>query len=169
MTSSFNIKMSIALGTILAIGSIASPMTAWAGTFTPRFMSSAAGVCQAALPSGAGAVVRARPLAVQNEGTNAAFVTCSFPYDNYAAQPLLIGLMLSNSNSVNAYFACTLVSGITATDANYVVRNVAMLPNSTDVTLFDSSDLPNSPDSIPGPNVSCALPPGVGIVWVYYY
>ena len=148
------------------------PAISEAATIPSKWKSHATGVCQSALPSGAGAVIRARPLAVQNEGSTNAFVTCSLPYnDTYVEQPNAngMGLRIVNNTDSELLVTCTLVSGFDPETAYYVVRNQLIPDHLANVMWFYPSDLPGAPATIPAPNISCSLPPGVGINYVFYY
>lgn len=65
---------------VLAAATAGVASTASAATALREKVSNATGVCQAALPAFDG-LVRKRPLAVQNESTGHAFVTCSLTTD----------------------------------------------------------------------------------------
>ncbi len=72
---------------VLAIGASFASFDAQAVTQNRRFQANATSYCQAALPAFEGAI-RKRPLAVQNEGTTNAFVTCSFTMESAAVRTL---------------------------------------------------------------------------------
>jgi hypothetical protein len=69
------------------------------------------GVCQAALPSYEGQI-RKRPLAIQNEGTAAAFITCSPSSLQYVPmQDFGHGVFLANNSAASVTVNCTAVMG----------------------------------------------------------
>lgn len=168
-----NRALPMLLGATLATAALALPSTGNAATIPSKWKSNAAGVCQSAFSSGAGAVIRARPLAVQNEGAANAFVTCSLPYnDEGPEQPNTFGGMgarLVNNTPTPVVVSCTLVSGTSAASANYVVKETNIAANSANTMFFDTVDLPGAPATILAPNISCSLPSGTGIIYVYYY
>lgn len=127
----------------------------------------ATAICQGALPSFEGSI-RKRPLAVQNEGTANAFVTCSFltQYDraNQAAVSYF-GAFFSNSASVARTVACTGVAGYnTGPTIQYVSKSVTVAPGGLLQTelLFSIADNGNT-GYVPVVSMSCNIPPGVGI------
>ena len=148
---------------------VAAP--AFAGTPTQTrdlaFQSNATGVCQAALPAFEG-LVRKRPMAVQNEGTSTAFVTCS-PVSLQGEQSATggHGIWLVNNNASAVTVNCTAVSGARDGVADLsLTRSVTIAANDDSFiywTPADGFDATNF-DSF---STSCALAPGVGITTVY--
>lgn len=144
-----------------------------AATVSGLYRSSAAGMCQSSYPATAGALVRARPLAVQNEGSNVAFVTCSYPTLGVDEEPNVFGLgiVFISDAPTNVPVTCTLVSGATR-DANVVYQpKTQVIPagSSDQFMMFLPSQLPTPAPTILLPNVSCGLPPGVGLQYLWYY
>lgn len=123
-----------------------------ARAITRTFDGNAAADCQTALPVYDGNV-RKRPLAVQNEGSDNAFVTCSFT--TQATDLSFVTLFLTNNNTTDTPVTCTGVSGYSAGPTQY-------LPQTKTVAASGLGSMLWSPDSILF-NVSCNLPPGVGI------
>ena len=128
-----------------------------------RTMTHATGACQAALPAYEGAI-RKRPLALVNEGTDSAFVTCAFPgFEGGTFGGLTI--WFTNFGDAAAVLRCTFVTGTAATGVPHAVlpvytSRIRELPAGASDALFltsgdASTDAPTS--------VSCALPPQVGI------
>lgn len=137
-----------------------------------RVTAQAAAVCQGALPSFEGAI-RKRPLAVQNEGSTDAFVTCALNNPGYNAGTTFISLLLiyvQNQNSSNRTITCTAVNS-SATESPgaplYLTRTVQVPSSDTESTpiTFEAGDFPGSPVALPGDTVmvSCKLLPGTGI------
>ena len=172
MTSTFR-TLSMALGASLGMAALAASGTSHAATIASKFKSNASGVCQSAFSAGAGAVVRTRPLAIQNEGASNAFVTCSVPYNEDAGeQPNAMGFgaYFVNNTAAPVDVSCTLVSGTPRIGANYVVKETTLPPGDVqEFIAFFPADLPDAPATIFAPNLSCGLPPGVGIQYLYYY
>jgi hypothetical protein len=134
-----------------------------------RFVAKNAGaICQPALPSGVGSNIRIRPLALQNEGTANAFVSCNFDGGSSLFSPRTqsVSLGLLNRTGVDVNITCTLVNGLdtgTAIDAEYVPRTTQVEAHSGSLVEFVVADLNGTPDAIHSPNISCMLPAGTGI------
>ena len=151
----------------LAVGALASG-PAQGATALRHFVSHPAGTCQGALPAFETAI-RKRPLAVKNEGTTPAFVTCSFTSQGQDG-----GMSTRNPTRVAVYFrnsgapvtlSCTGVSGYegTASTAQYVVKSMPLgggIPSLvwSAADFGEAAYFPNGLFSI-----SCALAPGVSI------
>lgn len=137
-----------------------------------RVTAQAVAVCQGALPSFEGAI-RKRPLAVQNEGTTNAFVTCALNNTGYNAGTTFISsveIYAQNRNSSTRSITCTAVNSSATTspdDPLYATRTVNVSPSDSNSTLieFAADDFPGSPVVLPGDtvSVSCNLVPGMGI------
>ena len=137
-----------------------------------RVSAQATAICQGALPAFETAI-RKRPLAVQNEGTTDAFVTCAF--NNPAASSGISRItgatvLLQNLNGASRSVTCTGVNSSATGDpgpAGYVVRSVQVPASDTTSTplAFVIADFPGGGIGFPGDtfSVSCSLPPGVGI------
>lgn len=118
--------------------------------------------CQGALPNFEGSL-RKRPLALQNEGTGNAFVTCAIPtQDNVRS----LEIYMSSHDGNEATVSCTLVT-------SYKGGSNAYLPASTVVpsdgryarVMWSASDFPGTPGFFPSAfvSVSCNLPAGTGL------
>lgn len=132
-----------------------------------QMSANAAANCQGALPNFEGAI-RKRPLSVQNEGTTASFVTCSFvnQYDSDAVGEVdYFEAWFINKGTSEAIVSCTGVAGFeTGANNTYMSKETTVAPNSTvhAVMQFDASD--NGGESFyPLVSLSCRIPPGVGI------
>lgn len=128
------------------------------------FQAGPTALCQSALPVFDG-VIRKRPLAVQNEGSEQAFVTCSFITQgqiaiNYAA------LWAASNDGTAKSLTCTGVTGFKSGPNQFVTRTIDLPASGIQQSVvwmpFDfvgtSGVFPSSHFS-----VSCALPPGAGI------
>lgn len=129
--------------------------------------ANAAANCQGALPNFEGSI-RKRPLGVQNEGTDASFVTCAFvnQYDSDAPGTIdYFDVFFVNNGSAAATVTCTAVAGFeTGIDNVYVSKSTTVAPGSTVHALlhFDETDNGGEP-YYPLVSLSCRIPPGVGI------
>jgi len=155
--SNIRIHPALPLGALI-LASL-SAASAFAVDVARNLMSSAAGVCQGALPNYEGNI-RKRPLAVVNEGSSDAFVTCAFPgfggevHDTYY-------LYVRNRGSDTITFTCTAVYGseVEGTPV-YVTKSVPRAPGVSGSLFW----LPGDGIGTAYPtSVSCLLPPGGAI------
>lgn len=150
----------IALASMLAIALPAGDAGATAQT---RFYyANATSYCQTALPVFDGQV-RKRPLAVQNEGNAAAFVTCSFTAQSTGLDS--VALFASNEGATTATLSCTGVTGVQDSGSQYVSKTVTIAAAAATGLLWVAEDF-GSAQVIPGGgyfSVSCSLPPGIGL------
>lgn len=119
------------------------------------------GACQAALPNYEGQI-RKRPLALQNEGTLAAFVTCS-PL-SLMGNPLHTsghGLTLVNMTNGELQVSCTGVNG-PVFGATYMPKTVVVPANGTAALNWLEAD-GVSELNMHAISMSCSIPPGIGI------
>lgn len=155
----------------LLLSAYAAP--AASATVQALYRSSAAGICQSSYPATAGALMRARPLALQNEGSSTGFVTCAFPTFGVGEGPGWpgLGLVFVNLTESSVAVTCTLVSGFTRDGpVDYLPKTAVVPAGSVDTfMMFLPTELPGQPATIPSPNISCALPPNVGIQYLWYY
>lgn len=140
--------------------------TAPAATITRTQVQNATGVCQAALPNYEGNV-RKRPLGLNNEGTAAAFVSCSFKADSFYDETgnTFNGLQLSNTGATAVEVSCSLVAGGTlpVRAAVYFPKTFPVPAGASVVAGWDPT-LDNEGEPFPSTlNWSCNLPPGVNI------
>lgn len=154
---------------LVTIAALAAASSAPAATVPHQVKQNGAGACQGALPAFAG-TLRARPLALQNEGAAAAFATCSLLYDDaYSAPVLGVSVRLTNNTPADVLGSCTLVDGSVQNPASYLTRSVAIPANGSASLIFFNTDYPEPVASITRPNLSCALPTGQGIGYVVYF
>lgn len=128
--------------------------------------SSAVDVCQGSLPSFEGAL-RKRPLAIANEGTSSAFVSCSIraPLNQFEEVTGII-VLFTNRGASTRLFSCTLVDGVALPFPAYppVYQPKPILleaGNFGGLTWTNVDDNGNEPYRIP--NLNCSLPPGIEI------
>lgn len=132
------------------------------------FFQNATGACQSALPAYEG-LVRKRPLTLQNEGSGAAFISCSLmgttkgTYDIRSIRDVSVAFV-NNRSSGDVTVSCTLVSGIANFGEGYVTKSVTLIAGALDVVTWDVSDNGGLGFEYAG-NVSCMLPPGAGIAY----
>lgn len=133
------------------------------------FIQNATGVCQPALPAFEGQI-RKRPLAVQNEGTAPAFVSCSLTGTTSGVgggggrTVQAVWLYAVNATATSATLGCTLVDNFSgnATPTVYVPKAIVLPPDSAGVLQWDATDN-GGLNYILVANLSCSLPVGVGL------
>lgn len=127
--------------------------------------------CQGALPAFE-TQIRKRPLAVQNEGTGPAFITCSFEVDVANAignAPILLDTYFSNNTAAPINLTCTAVSGFQGGTNEFVPQTIQLAPGNEQGNLFwVDTDFEGGLGS--GViSISCNLPPGVGVNDTYIF
>lgn len=125
-----------------------------------------ADVCQPALPAFDGNI-RKRPLAMQNEGTGNAFVTCGFGgvFNGVPSQKTL-SVGFTNITGAEIAVSCTLVNALAGVqNPQFFPKSIAVPPAGAPVTLLLwSATNDNGGTLFTYPAASCLLPPGVGVV-----
>lgn len=159
-------RLALAAAPLALAGVIATSGSAHA---EPRhFQANGSGVCQAALPNFEGQI-RKRPLAIQNEGTATAFVTCSptslqFTAGHAWGYAVYFGSQADASVTVN----CTGVMGASGWPAEYSTKSVSIGAGGSNGIVWEMADFPgNGADNTATFNVSCQLQPGIGIRTIY--
>lgn len=123
--------------------------------------------CQGALPAFETAI-RKRPLAIQNEGTSPAFVTCSFEVDAGNAignAPVLLDTYFSSSVGP-IDITCTAVSGFQGGTNEFVSQTITIDPADPEEPQGNGFWADTDFDEGLGSgliSISCQIPPGVGI------
>lgn len=130
-------------------------------------MTNATGNCQAALPAFEGQI-RKRPLAVQNEGTSNAFVTCSLTTDtDFGTSEGTEGYavwFINNSASVKTVDCTGVIGRALVGSPTFIVKSVSVGAGATAFLVWDATDNGGNPfDAALPVNVSCNLPVGTGI------
>lgn len=158
--------VAITLG-LAGLAGFAQPASA--DDFYREELAMSAETCQAALPAFDGNV-RKRPLALMNEGSGSAFVTCGFTGAGEGEAPatLAVRVYLVNTDSAYHTVTCTLVDGgPTLSGSLYVPRALAVPPDGAPHELaWIINDAPATLG--PGfyyPVVSCGLEPRTGIAY----
>jgi hypothetical protein len=155
------LKTTAVLSTFL----LSLPLLAQAATIERQEVRMSADVCQPALPAFDGAF-RKRPLAMQNEGTAAAFVTCAFggTFNGVpSAKTLTVGF--TNTTSAPIQVNCTLVDAHAGVlDPTYYPKSINVPPAGSPVALLIWSAISdNNGVKFTYPAASCSLPPGTGV------
>lgn len=149
------------------------PLSAIASTVPVVYASNPAGVCQGALPQFAG-TLRARPLAIVNEGESTAFVTCALPHaeitaatgNEVAETASEVTLTVANTGTGNLTVSCSMVSGngFGSSNSRSSTKSRQLGSNGSFELTWTSADVSNT--AIVAPNFSCQLPPGAAITRV---
>ena len=145
-----------------AVALSGAAMAASAETIERTELKMAVSACQAALPAFDG-MIRKRPLAVQNEGSSTAFVSCGLegvfnaePHNAYVS----IGLVNVGTSDVTIH--CTLVdAGNAFTNPVYLPAFRTVLPGMNSAIFWHAEGY-----AFIYPAISCSLPPGAGIRYV---
>jgi hypothetical protein len=153
--------------TAAVLAALLVPATAAAVDEQMETAANATANCQGALPNLEGSI-RKRPLAVQNEGTANAFVTCSFSseYDvDDRRQVSYFGAWMINKSTTPKTVSCTGVAGYDSYDGNvYVSRTITLPANGTTQGEMFFEPVDNGGQGYyPLVSMSCSIPPGVGI------
>ena len=122
-------------------------------------------MCKAATSAYA-ADTRYRPLAVGNESSSNAFVTCNWHGDDRTGSvraAKLLSVVVSNFHTAAQSVTCTLVNGHQTGGlvfASYAPKTVSIAPGGYAELSWVPADVDNSkPSGIDRPSLSCALPP----------
>lgn len=122
--------------------------------------ANASGLCQSALPV-FDTNIRKRPLAVANESSGNAFVSCSVPvgYNPDSIDNAVVFLTNRGSNPVDV--ACTFVDGVAgAIGPDYYPQTVTLPPGDLTPVIWDPATF-SLPSFSGFANFSCNLPPNV--------
>lgn len=119
------------------------------------------GNCQAALPTYEG-LIRKRPLAVINEGTSAAYVTCALTSEEVSLNVQSFSTRVSNRSDVPVTVTCTAVVGDELASADYIPKSITLAPEANGTLAWGTADNGGLlfAKSIA---MSCQLPPGAGL------
>lgn len=144
----------------LVVGVHAAP----AGAAEVSEISMAVDRCQPALPA-FDAAFRKRPLAMQNESTSPAFVTCGFT-GGFSAPRLVsyVSVGLVSNATAGISVTCTLVDYQGGAGApRYFTRTALVPPGATAEIGWDEGD--NDGQRFIYPATSCNIPGGLGVAW----
>lgn len=146
----------------IAVALVAPAAPVMAATRTITLQQNGTGACQGAMPTYE-PLLRRRPLAIQNEGTAAAYVACSPPSLKSAPANDTLGynVRVINNGSSLATVSCSAVIG-TLGIANpvYIAKTASVGGGSSAVLTWRT--LEGYTTAVPF-NVSCLLPPGTGV------
>lgn len=119
------------------------------------------GNCQAALPTYEGNI-RKRPLAITNEGTGPAFVTCALTTEEVSLNVQSFATRISNLSAAPATITCTAVVGDELEGADYIAKSATLAPESTGTLTWNTADNGGLlfAKSVA---ISCNLPPWTGL------
>jgi hypothetical protein len=151
----------------LAVGVIAVA-TSGSAAAEDYVAANAVSMCNGALPAYEGAL-RKRPLAIANEGTSSAFVTCSFPKGYNAAGNTDAVVYMVNRGTTDATVSCTFVDGIVAelnpTPPAYYAASVD-IPAGEPGGIIWTAENEGVEFFSPYGNVNCSIPPKVELTLV---
>lgn len=149
---------------------LATGATASAAPIDRTKMVMATSICQSALPVFDG-VVRKRPMAVQNEGTTATFITCGLEGEYFGARHAReVYVHLTNLTASTVTVSCTLVDAGNGLNAPTYLPKSAVLPANIPTWDMHWSLADSGGQGFLYPAISCNLPPGTGIKgagWIY--
>jgi len=162
-------KYSIGLASlVVAVASVlAAPVQA--ADETNEVGGNAVSSCQGNLPASE-TTLRKRPLAVQNEGTTSAFITCSFStqYDSEDIREIGgFGVFLNNKSATPKTVACTGVAGFDSGATNVFVNKSVVIAAAGEGEIFFTAVDNGGEGYYPLVNVSCSVPAGAGITDTY--
>ena len=169
-------KQPLLAGLAMATVGLAMTGSATAATTSGYDYGPAAGNCQGALPAFAG-TLRARPLAIGNEGTSNAFVSCgpdgSEPTLGKTISQFFVRIGNDAANASSITISCTFVHGYGSGPAPiYVTKSVTVAPGGFAGIALVPSDLGADITTLRYPQVSCGLPAGglisyTGVLYAY--
>lgn len=127
----------------------------------------AVGACQGALPSFEGSL-RKRPLAIANEGTTAAFVSCSLQGERWTPDwNTKVEVFFENPGPGTRSVTCTLVDNYAGGSNRYLTKTVSIVAGQQFPRLtFLASEFDNNRIHYLA-SFSCSLPPGLSLTHMY--
>lgn len=139
-----------------------------AATIVEDEITLSAMACQAALPVFDGQI-RKRPLAIQNEGTSTAFITCAYRgrfggTNATTGTSTYLGVGLLNNTGAPLSVTCTMVDGRTGMSNPINFVKSSTFSSRAEMSWSASGDNSGTPFYYPA--VSCSLPPGTGIQYL---
>ncbi|MEO6138715.1 MAG: hypothetical protein ABIP11_08655 [Luteimonas sp.] len=157
-------KMFAALALTAGIGSVFASGDADAISRPRAFDQNATGGCQSALPVFDGQI-RKRPLAIQNEGTAPAFVSCSFMTPIINTGVSRVNLYADNNTGATLDITCTLVVGLSNFDMPTYLPKTISVPANSGLYVFEWTSVDNGGVNFNSYAISasCNLPVGTGL------
>jgi hypothetical protein len=110
-------RYAITLGAATALAGALLASVATAATVNRSTYTQASGTCQGALPNYEGSF-RKRPLAVANEGSAGAFITCGIQ-NNENSSVNAVELYVTNRSGADVDVNCTMVDGLVDADFDF--------------------------------------------------
>lgn len=157
-------RYAITFGVALAAIGAAASGTAAASVVTKAEYNQATGtMCQGALPNYEGNF-RKRPLAVVNQDTTNAFLTCGLTsqYDSSTGGVPQVILIVTNRNAADTDMSCTLVDGYvdsTVGFADYFPQTITVAGATSTTFNWSASGAGGTNDPVFGyPAISCNVP-----------
>lgn len=162
-------RYAITLGAaVAAVGAFGSGTATAAVEEAVQFNQGVGTMCQGALPNYEGSF-RKRPLAIKNEGTSSAFLTCGLysQFDANTGGVTGVQLIVTNRNAADVDVSCTLVDGIIDPDlgfADYFPLTVSVVAGTATDLFWDPAGGGGTFDPVFGfPALSCNVPANVEI------
>lgn len=141
-----------------------------AGTLVNRsFAQTGTGACQPALPVYAG-VIRARPLAIQNEATTSAYLNCALvgthlgPTGGQEMTDVYVGVI--NNTAADVAVTCSTIDGIAKVTTPFVSSKTVTVGAGTSAELHWNAADNNGHNYLFNANMQCLLPPGIGVSYL---
>ncbi len=155
---------------VLCAAALAMPVPAGAVIVGRSFAQTGTGACQPALPVYAG-VIRARPLAIQNEATTSAYLNCSLQGTHLgpagsgrAVKQIFVGLI--NNTTADVDVTCSTIDGLAKiTPAFISSKTTTVLAGSWKELTWVAADN-NGVNFLFNANMQCLLPPGIGVSYL---
>lgn len=146
---------------LVAAAALAAPNQADA----KQYLQNGSGLCKSALPVYDGNI-RNRPQSIGNEGTAAAYVSCS-TLDQQGGANSIAGVWLHNTTGAAVDVNCVMSTQNLADGAAYFTKTSNVAASGDSYLLWTTSDNGGNNFS-KQPNFSCLLPPGVQLWFVTY-
>ncbi|MEP6634164.1 MAG: hypothetical protein ABJA62_08130 [Luteimonas sp.] len=129
------------------------------------FVKNATGTCQSALPVFDGQIFK-RPLAIQNEGTASAFISCSLMSTNQTPSGITEIVVFADNNNPTTPIdlTCTLITGLSKFGMQqFITQTISIAANSRNQIIWNGSNNNGNSFNNFTVNVSCNLPMGAGL------
>lgn len=162
-------RYAITLGAVVAAtGAIGAGAANAAVHESVQFNQAVGAMCQGALPNYEGSF-RKRPLAIKNEGSSSAYLTCGLysQFDASAGGVTGVQLIVTNRNAVDTDVSCTLVDGIIDPSlgfADYFPQTLSVVAGTADAFFWDPAGGGGTFDPVFGfPSLSCNVPVNIEV------
>lgn len=158
-------RLNVVLAGATVLAGLAASGGAKAVTVARLDFNHASGFCQGALPS-FDTNIRKRPLAVANEGTATAFVSCSMGNERADSTITEATLVVFNRNASPMDVTCTLVHGFQSSASPTFISKTATIA-ANDRAFLSWLPADNAGANYSWLNWSCSLPPGTDVGYGY--